>query len=222
LSLYYTYSNGGNFVSRVSQARSRVTLNYVSLTVTLLLMYSPYFLFMTWHMYILSLLVVLITSQLERLEITVYLACLTTRSGDAALQDKCAGQTFQNCKYDFEWRRHKYMHVCMSVCAASLTQWQTQHTFIIVKFSGEEKLFLLCCFFCVSWLNGNINSSSLWCKISCFKQACMLTSRVWKKERNFRSEVALLHVKQKENNLKYIFFEMFLITKLILICVQWF
>jgi hypothetical protein len=44
---YYTYSNGDNLVSRVSQARSRVTLNYFSLTVTLLLMYSPYFLFMT-------------------------------------------------------------------------------------------------------------------------------------------------------------------------------
>ena len=147
LSLYYTYAYGGNFVSRVSQARFRVTLNYFSLTVTLLLMYSPYFLFMTWRMYILSLLVLLITLLLERLEITVYLACLTTRSGNTALQDKCAGQRFQQRIHDFEWRRHKYMPVCMYVCAASLTQWQTHHAFIIVKFSGKEELFLLCCFF---------------------------------------------------------------------------
>ena len=149
LSLYYTYANGGNFVSRVSQTRSRVTLNYFSLTVTLLLMYSPYFLFITWHMYILSLLVLLITSLLERLEITVYLAWLTTRSGDAALQVKCAGQRFQHRKYDFEWRTHKYTYVC----ASSLTQWQTQHTFVIVKFSGEEQLFLLCRFFAfLDWM----------------------------------------------------------------------
>lgn len=147
LSLYYTYANGGNFVSRVSQARFRVTLNYFSLTVTLLLMYSPYFLFMIWRMHILSLLVLLITSLLGRLEITVYLACLTTRSGDIALQDKCAGQRFQHRKHDFEWRRHKYMHVCMKVSAAPLTQWQTHHAFIIVKVLGEEQLFLLCCIF---------------------------------------------------------------------------
>ena len=222
LSLYYTYSNGGNFVFRVSQTRSRVTLNYFSLTVTLLLMYSPYFLFMTWHMYILSLLVLFFTSPLERLEITIYLACLTIRSGDTALQDQCAGQSFHHGKYDFERRRHKYMHVCMSVCAVSLTEWQTMLTFIIVKLSGEEQLFLMCCFFCVSWLTGNIDSSSLWCNISCSKQACTLTSRVWKKERNFHSEVTLLHVKQKKNNLKGIFFEMFMIKKLILMCVQWF
>jgi len=62
---------------------------------------------------------------------------------------------------------------------------------------------------CVSWLNGNIDSSSLWCNIPCFKQACTLTSRVWKKERHFYSEVTLLHVKQKENNLKCFFFECF-------------
>lgn len=121
LTLCYTYSIGGNVVYCVSLARSRVTQIYFSLTVTLLLLYSPYIHLMIWHIYTLSLLVLLITSQLERLEITGYVACLTTWSGEAALQDKCAGQWFWRRKYDFEWRRHKYIHVCMYVCMYHIT-----------------------------------------------------------------------------------------------------